>query len=187
MAQARVAIDDARNVYVARTYAYISAGKNGIAIVNVEKPERPKLTQMFNAGGAMNDVRDLKIGMVSSEQFAFVADGKNGMRVVELFGPKTQPNFYGFSPEPAPKLIATRKMSGPALIVSKGVDRDRAVDEDGNQLSVFGRRGARPFNHEEAERLYLRNGELYTVTNAPPGPASEMAPPATIQAKAEQK
>ena len=127
-------------------------------------------------GGALNDVRDLKIGMVSSEQFAFVADGKNGMRVVELFGPKTQPNFYGFSPEPAPKLIATRKMRGEALIVSKGVDRDRAVDEDGNQLSVFGRRGARPFNHEEAQRLYLRNGELYTVTNAPPGPASEMAP-----------
>ncbi len=79
---AQVAIDDARNVYVARTYAYVSAGKNGIAIVNVEKPEQPKLAQMFNAGGALNDVRDLKIGMVSSEQFAFVADGKNGMRVV---------------------------------------------------------------------------------------------------------
>ena len=64
--QAQVAIDDARNVYVARTYAYVSAGKNGIAIVNVEKPEQAKLAQMFNAGGAMNDVRDLKIGMVSS-------------------------------------------------------------------------------------------------------------------------
>jgi len=120
--------------------------------------------------------------MVSSEQFAFVADGKNGMRVVELFGPKTQPNFYGFSPQPVPKLIATRKVSGEALAISKGVDRDRAVDEDGNQLSVFGRRGARPFNHEEAQRLYLRNGELYTVTNSPPGPATE-----AVQAKAEPK
>ena len=65
-----------------------------LRLVNVEQPEQPKLTQMFNAGGALNDVRDLKIGMVSSEQFAFVADGKNGMRVVEVFGPKTQPNFY---------------------------------------------------------------------------------------------
>ena len=188
VAQAQVPIDDARNVYVARTYAYVSAGKNGIAIVNVTKPEQPGKPTMFNAGGALNDVRDVKIGMVSSEQFAFVADGKNGMRVVEIFGPKTQPNFYGFSPEPAPKLIATRKMGGEALVVSKGVDRDRAVDEDGNQLSVFGRRGARPFNHEEAQRLYLRNGELYTVTNAPPGPASEMAPGSgDVQAKAEQK
>jgi hypothetical protein len=187
VAQAQLPIDDARNIYVARTYAYVSAGKNGIAIVNVERPELPKLTQMFNAGGALNDVRDVKIGMVSSEQFAFVADGKNGMSVVELFGPKTQPNFFGFSPQPMPKLIATRKMSGEALAISKGVDRDRAVDEDGNQLSVFGRRGARPFNHEEAARLYLRNGELYTVTNAPPGPAVDGPPPAAAQAKAEPK
>ena len=36
-----------------------------------------------------------------------------------------------------------------AYIISKGIDRDRAVDEDGNQLAVFGRRGARPFNGEE--------------------------------------
>jgi hypothetical protein len=169
----QIQIDDARNIYVARTYAYVSAGKNGIAIVDVEYPERPKLLTTFNAGGALNDVNDLKIGMVSSEQFAFVADGRNGLRVVELFGPKEQPHFYGFSPEPTPKLIATHKTAGPALVVSKGVDRDRAVDESGNQLAVFGRRGARPFNLEEMQRLYLRNGQLYTVANGPPGPAEK--------------
>jgi len=169
---ANVPIADARNVYVARTYAYVSAGHSGIAIVDVEKPEQPKLDQMFNAGGVLDDVNDLKIGMVSSSQFAFVADGKNGMRIVQLFSPGTQRNFYGFSPEPVPVLIATRKTSGPALAISKGVDRDRAVDEDGNQLAVFGRRGARPFNGEEMRRMYLRSGELYTVTENPPGPAS---------------
>jgi hypothetical protein len=42
-------------------------------------------------------------------------------------------------------------------------------------------------NHEEAQRLYLRNGELYTVTNAPPGPATEMPQAANVQAKAGQK
>jgi len=166
-----VSINDARNVYVARTYAYVSAGKNGIAIVDVEKPEQPKLDQMFTANGALNDVNDLKIGMVSSSQFAFVADGHNGMRIVQLFSPGTQRNFYGFSPEPVPLLIATRK-GGDALAISKGVDRDRAVDEDGNQLAVFGRRGARPFNGEEMRRMYLRAGELYTVTDAPPTAAS---------------
>jgi hypothetical protein len=171
-ADAQVTIDDARNVYVARTWAYVSAGRNGIAIVNVERPEHPQLLEMFNAGGALNDVNDVKIGMVSSEQFAFVADGRNGMRVVELFGPKEQPNFYGFSPRPTPKLIATRRTAGPALAISKGVDRDRAVDESGNQLAVFGRRGARPFDLEEMQRLYLHDGRLYTVTDAPPGPPS---------------
>jgi len=162
----------ARNIYVARTYAYISAGANGIDIVDVEKPE--DLTHdnvvTFNAGGALNDVNDIKIGMVSSSQFAFVADGKNGMRILQLFSPKSTHEFYGFSPTPVPQLIATWKTTAPALAISKGVDRDRAVDESGNQLSVFGRRGARPLNATEMQRMYLRAGELYTVTDAPPAP-----------------
>ena len=163
---------DAKNVYVARTYAYVSAGKDGIGIVDVERPEHAKLDKMFNAGGALNDTNDLKIGMVSSSQFAFVADGRNGMRIVQLFSPGTQRNFYGFSPEPEPVLIATRKMKGEALAVSKGIDRDRAVDENGNQLAVFGRRGARPLNGDEMRKMYLRAGELYTVTDDPPTAAS---------------
>ena len=78
---------------------------------------------------------------------------------------------------PVPKLIATRKTAGPALAVSKGIDRDRAVDESGNQLAVFGRRGARPFNLEEMQRLYLRDDKLYTVTDDPPGPATNPVEP----------
>jgi hypothetical protein len=92
------------------------------------------------------------------------------MRIVQLFSPGTQDNFYGFSPEPKPVLIATHKMHGDALNISKGIDRDRAVDEEGNQLAVFGRRGGRPFNHTEMQKMYLRNGQLYTVTDGPPGP-----------------
>jgi len=67
-----------------------------------------------------------------------------------------------------PQLIATWKTSAPALAISKGVDRDRAVDENGNQLSVFGRRGSRPLNATEMQRMYFHAGELYTVTDAPP-------------------
>jgi hypothetical protein len=50
------------------------------------------------------------------------------------------------------------------------LDRDRAVDESGNQVSVFGRIGSRPFTLAEMQRLYLRHGQLYTVTDTPPGP-----------------
>jgi hypothetical protein len=167
---AQVPLADARNVYVARTYAYVSAGKQGLAIVDVEHPEQPKLDQIFNADGALNDVNDAKLGMVSSELFAYVADGKNGLRVVQLFSPTDNPNFSGFSPRPTPKLIATHHTRGPALAVSKGIDRDRAVDESGNQVAVLGRRGARPFNQQEMQRMYLRDGQLYTVTDSPPGP-----------------
>jgi len=161
-------IADARNIYIARTYAYVAAGVNGIDIIDVETPEHPQLEQNFNASGVLNDVNDLKIGMVSSSQFAFVADGKNGMRILQLFSPKSTREFYGFSPKPVPQLIATWKTSAPALAISKGVDRDRAVDENGNQLSVFGRRGSRPLNATEMQRMYFHAGELYTVTDAPP-------------------
>lgn len=164
----RVPLEDARNVYVARTYAYVAAGKQGLAIIDVEHPEQPRLDQTFTAGGAINDANDVKLGMVSSSLFAYLADGKNGLRVVQLFSPQTVPGFLGFSPRPAPKLIASYRTHTPALAISKGIDRDRAVDESGNQLAVFGRRGSRPFNRQELERMYLKDGKLYTVTDAPP-------------------
>ena len=170
---ALVPLADARNIYVARTYAYVSAGKQGMAIINVETPERPQLDQMFDAGGKLNDTNDIKIGMVNSSQFAFVADGHNGLQVVQLFSPQSTPNFYGFAPKPVPKLIASYHTHDPALAISRGIDRDRAVDESGNQLAVFGRRGSRPFNLEEMRKLYMHNGQLFTVTNDPPGSAVE--------------
>jgi hypothetical protein len=167
---ARLPLQDARNIYVARTYAYISAGKQGIAIVNIEHPENPTLDQVFNAGGKLSDTNDVKLGMVSSSLFAFVADGKNGFRVVQLFSPQATPKFGGFSPQPVPKLIATYNTGGTALAISRGIDRDRAVDETGNQLAVFGRRGARPMNQQEMHTLYLRRGQIYTVTDKPQTP-----------------
>jgi hypothetical protein len=47
------------------------------------------------------------------------------------------------------------------------VDRDRAVDESGNQLAVFGRIGARPLNQEEQQQMYLHDGRLWRVSDDP--------------------
>ena len=177
---ARVPLEDARNVYVARTYAYVSAGKQGLAIIDVEKPDAPKLDQLFTAEGQLNDVNDVKIGMVAASAFAFVADGRNGLRVLQILSPWDDPaHFSGFSPRPTPKLIATAHTRGAALAISKGIDRDRAVDESGNQLAVFGRRGARPLNRDEMRSLYihLRTSEPYFVTdNAIEQPRSAASP-----------
>jgi hypothetical protein len=43
-----VALADARKLYLARTYAYVAAGGDGLAIINIEKPEAPVLDQMFD-------------------------------------------------------------------------------------------------------------------------------------------
>jgi len=163
-----VPLEDARNVYLARTYAYVAAGRAGLAIVDITRPERPALDQMFNAAGRIDDLNDVKVGMTNASLFAYLADGHNGLQVVQLFSPEENPNHYGFSPRPTPSLVATYPMHGGALMISEGIDRDRAVDESGNQIAVFGRRGARPFNKAEAEKLFLRDGEVYTVGNEPP-------------------
>jgi hypothetical protein len=97
-----------------------------------------------------------------------VADGANGFKVLQLTSPSSQPNFYGFSPAPKPELIAWKKTGRPALSLSKGLDRDRAVDETGHQIAVFGRLGSRPFTRSEMERLFLtERGEPYLVTDKP--------------------
>jgi hypothetical protein len=84
-----------------------------------------------------------------------VADGRVGLKVLQLTSPDSQPKFYGFSPEPRPQVIAHYATHQPALALSKGLDRDRGVDETGHQIAVFGRIGSRPLSLEEMERLYL--------------------------------
>jgi LVIVD repeat-containing protein len=171
VAGAAVPIREAQGIYVARTYAYVAAGSQGLVIVDVERPEQPKIDQTFNASGALNDSRDVKIGMTNASVFAYVADGKNGLQVLQLMSSNGPGNgSFGFSPRPSPQLIATYKTDEPALSISKGLDRDRAVDETGHQVAVFGRRGARPFNLDEMRRMYVRNGQVWTVNDQPPGP-----------------
>ncbi|HEV2835888.1 MAG TPA: hypothetical protein VGW58_11255 [Pyrinomonadaceae bacterium] len=165
-----VPLNDAHDVYVARTYAYVANGKEGIAIVDVEQPEQPRLDQTYNAAGQLNDVHQVKIAMTNASLFAYVADGKNGLRILQLTSPETMPEYAGFSPRPRPELIATFKTKGDALAISKPLDRDRAVDETGNQISVFGRRGARPFNYAEILRILKTHdgqGDWFRVSDSP--------------------
>lgn len=178
-----VRVAQAHAVYVARTYAYVAAGSQGLLILDIQDPERPKLDQVYNAGGALSDTRDVKLGMTNNSLFAYVADGKNGLRVLELLSPEMTPGIYGFSPRPTPKLIASFATRGPALAISKGLDRDRAVDESGNQLAVFGRRGSRPFNQSEMYRMFLRGEKVWTVSDDAPGPALAFAPPEQAASK----
>src|SRR5258708_8471907 len=160
-------IADARSVYVARTYAYVAAGAAGVVIVDVERPEHPTIDQTYNADGQLKDTTDVKVASTNASTYAYVADGKGGFKVLQLTSPYRTPWYAGFSPRPIPKLIAWRPTDGPALAVSKGLDRDRAVDESGNQVSIFNRIGARPMTLPEMQRLYLRGGTLYTVSETP--------------------
>jgi hypothetical protein len=159
-----VPLKDARNLYLARTYAYVAGGEEGLVIVDIEKPEHPKVYQVFNDEGRIDDLNDVKVATTNASLFAYLADGKNGLKVLQLTDPERVPQFYGFSPEVKPMVIAHRHTHGPATSISKPLDRDRAVDETGHQVSIFGRIGSRPLNLEEMRKLYIRpNGQLFTL------------------------
>jgi hypothetical protein len=148
-------LTEARGVYLARTYAYVAAGRQGLAIVDIEKPAElgADKVRLFDGGGAIKDAWDVKLGMTNGSAFAYVADGKQGLHVVQVISANDTPGAYGFSPRPTPALVASYPTKGEAVALSRGLDRDRAVDETGHQIGVFGRRGARPFNREEQQRL----------------------------------
>jgi hypothetical protein len=173
---ATVPLQNAQRIYLARTYAYVAAKSQGLAIINITRPEAPQPGlangQMFYTGGdgqILNDVEDVIVGSTNASLFAYVADGRNGLRVLQLTSPEAQPNLYGFSPRPVPQLIAWARTPSPALALSKGLERDRGVDETGHQMAVFGRLGSRPFNRAEQERLFVAPGtrRVYQVSDTP--------------------
>jgi hypothetical protein len=166
--EATMPMGDARKLYLARTYAYIAAGADGLMIYDIKNPEKPELYQQVTFDGQLSDARDVIVGSTNASLFAYVADGRNGVKVLQLTSPDSQPNFYGFSPAPKPELIAWKRTRTPALALSKGLDRDRAVDETGYQMAVFGRLGSRPFTRPEMEELFKNpDGSLFKVTDTP--------------------
>jgi hypothetical protein len=164
----KIKIPHVHSIYLARTYAYLAAGKLGLVILDIEHPENPKVDQIFNADGQINDLHDVKLAVTYPSEFAYLADGCNGMRVVQLTSPET-PGFMGFSPRPKPELIATYPIPhhGHAHSICRALDRDRACDESGNQIAVFGRVGARPLTLDEQKKMYMHNGKLWKVGNEP--------------------
>jgi len=164
--EATIPLADARRIYLARTYAYVAAKKDGLVIVHIANPEAPRVYQRVTFDGALSDAEDVIVGSTNASLFAYVADGRNGVKVLQLTSPDSQPNFYGFSPAPKPELIAWARTRRPALALSKGLDRDRAVDETGGQIAVFGRLGSRPFTRPEMEALFLnRSGIPFKVSD----------------------
>src|SRR5260221_2423000 len=144
-----VALRDARRVSVSRTYAYVAAGSEGLVIVDVERPEQMREYQRYTAGGKLQDVRDVVVGATNASLFAYLADGAGGLKVLQLMSPETQPNFYGFSPEPKPQLIARYATPRPPLSLARALERDRAEDETGGQAAALGRGGPPPGTADE--------------------------------------
>ena len=87
-----IALADANRVFVARTFAYVAAGSDGLVIVDVSDPTQLKEYQRFNDG--IEDARDVVVATTNASLFAYVADGEAGLKVVQLTSPESQPRYY---------------------------------------------------------------------------------------------
>jgi hypothetical protein len=169
-----VPIKDAHKVFVARTYAYVAAGADGIYIVDVTRPEAMTLYQQHTDG--IVDARDIVVATTNASLMAYVADGTAGLKIIQLTSPESQPRYYGFSPEPKPETIGSFATNKPALALSRGLERDRAVDETGGQVAVFSRVGAGPLSEEDMRSLYLdKQGKPWFVTDKDPKNSAKAA------------
>jgi hypothetical protein len=160
-----VPMAQANKVFVARTFAYVAAGTEGLYIVDVTRPEQMQLYQRFDDD--IVDAQDVVVASTNASLFAYIADGSGGLKVVQLTSPESQPRYYGFSPDPQPGLIASFPTSKPALALSRGLERDRAVDETGGQVAVFSRLGSGPLSEADMRKLYLdQDGKPWFVRDS---------------------
>jgi hypothetical protein len=147
-----------RAVGVQFRYAFVTDDE-GFKVLDITEPTKPKLIP----GAFVLLKHAQRFYLVRT--FAYVADGEDGLQIIQLISPENVPGHMGFSPAPNPKLMATFPTQTPAVAVGRGLDRDRVVDESGNQTVVFGRKGSRPFKLTEMKKFYEHDGELYRVEN----------------------
>lgn len=174
-----IELGNAHRVFVARTYAYVAAGKDGLVIVDVTNPR--KMQHFLALTKNISDARDVVVASTNASLFAYVADGAEGLKVVQLTSPESQPRYYGFSPEPVPEVIAQFRTGHPAIGLSRGLERDRAVDETGGQVAVFSRVGSGPLSEADMKSLYLNDeGEVWFVSDNPEGRKTAGAKPVAV-------
>ena len=56
---------------------------------------RPRVLNALSR--ALNDTNDVKVAMTNASVFAYVADGRNGLRVLQLLSANSTPGTFGFS------------------------------------------------------------------------------------------
>ncbi len=145
---------------------YVAAKADGLVIVDVTRPAAPIVWPGLTFGGVLNDAEDVIVASTNASLFGYVADGRNRIRGA----PADQPRQSGplrLLAETGTRTHRLGEDASPALALSKGLDRDRAVDETGGQMAVFGRVGSRPFTRPEMEKLFLNSkGMVYKVSDA---------------------
>ena len=71
-------------------------------ILDVTNPEQPRASTCVTFDGRMNDVEDVIVGSTNASLFAYVADGRNGVKVIQLTSPEAAQFLWLLAPRRCP-------------------------------------------------------------------------------------
>ena len=169
----RVKIADARSVYVARTYAYVAGGKQGLVIVDVERPEQPR--HRSDVQRRRRDERRERRQGGDDQRVACSPTSPTAKRPAGRCSwsrPTRPPGAFGFSPRPTPKLIADyhdpRAGAG-------DLEGPRSRSRGGRERQPGG--GLRPPRRPAAQSARRCGGCICATVRCGPSPTSRRARP----------
>ena len=167
---ARVAdpLRDARGLYVAKTYAYVAAGRDWIVIVDITKPDAMSKVQRFTADGRIRDANEHSAG--HHQRVALRLCGRRPQRVARRPAHRsgTQSDAVRLEPEAGPAAHRDGPHPGQRAFVEPRPRPRPGGGRGGHQLAVFNRVGARPFTFAEMQRFYrLPGGSVFTGPRDP--------------------
>ena len=128
-------------------------------------PRGPKVYAMYNAGGALKRRARRRVASTNASLFAYLADGKNGLKVLHSPRRHSQPRFYGFSPSSsrADRLLSDLE---PRAGLPRAWTGTAPWTRPANQMAVFGRIGfASVQSQGDAEAISRSHGKPWPSTD----------------------
>ena len=160
-------LDDARNIYLARTYAYVAAGRHGLVILDILNPPRPIIDQVYSAERLHQRPQRREAGDHQRQRVRLPGRRlqRHARGAVDFAGDARLDRFQSSARAPADRhLPHVRRAGWPSRRASTAIV---PWTSRGTRLAVFGRVGARPLNLEEQQRMYLHDGKLWRVSDDP--------------------
>lgn len=85
-------LNGAQQITLSGHTAYVAAGEKGLVMLDIEKPESPRIQALYDTEGSVKDV-------YVAGGYAYIADGEKGLLILSITDP-TAPSLIGFLDTP---------------------------------------------------------------------------------------
>jgi len=151
----------AKGVFVLGNYAYIADGGKGLQIIAINDPGNPALLQTINTNGDATSVFVAKLKAQNDEErtYAFIANGKQGLLIVDITDIDKPVNVATFTTNGAANHILVREQRAYLLTEGNGLmTLDISIVSDPKEISSQSTPG-------QARRFFLREDGIAFIAD----------------------